>query len=166
MRDTVARLGARHLIQEGNRNTGSAFTELWSELLKRDYELGAELEPNSQTISFFYQLYRAYVDHKNLPGVVLLGPDLEGVVMWGASNETLSMRWGKTAVAWGTYVRPQYESEGWEQLLNDMAMAKLRGLGFEAVMADMPIGEEPPAGAAWAPATTTYVTKVQEDRED
>ena len=162
MRDTIQRLTARKLIEEGDRNKGKIFAALFEEHLKEQYSFGSDVEPTSATQSFYYQLFRSYVDHRNLHGVVLLGPANEGVLMWGAPASPMAYRWGKTAIAWGTYLRPEYRDQGFEELMEEIALEKLRAQGFEAVMTSVPVSQEPPAGFEAVMTTSVLAIKDPE----
>ena len=156
MRDTVHQHATSSLIREGDRNTGKEFGILWRELLEEDYKNGGELEPTGQTLSYYYQLYRSYADHRNMPGVVLFGPEMQGVLMWGGTRESVARRWGRTATAWGVYVRPGFRDQGWEKLLQETAIEKLEAVGFNAILLSVQHGEKVPEWFDETPINSTH----------
>jgi len=142
MRDTILRHAARSLIREASRNDGNLFITLWQEYLDEQYKSGGEIMPTSASMRVFYQLFRNYVDHRSMQGVVLFGPNDESVSMYGAAPEAIETRFGSTATAWGDYVRPQYRKEGWASELRKVQVEKLRAMGFETIMGAVYAGND------------------------
>ena len=167
MRDRILQHAARSLIREATRNDGNLFIELWNEYLHEQFEGGGEMLPTNATMQVFHQLFRNYVDFKSVQGVVLFGPNDDGVSMYGTSLQTIETRFGKVATAWGDYVRPEVRREGWATELRKIQVEKLREMGFEAILgstyANNEAGEKSAISFGFGPepVARTYIMKLE-----
>jgi GNAT superfamily N-acetyltransferase len=111
------------------------FRELWAEYLEETFKEGDPVRPSESNLRYFSNLAREFITNPD-SGVVVVAYDRHipvGVVMWGWSGDQLETTYGKTAVGWGTYVRPSYRCKQVSNELRKSATAWLKDKEFEAV---------------------------------
>ena len=110
------------------------FLELWEELIADQKRLGSDLLLTQRTMDFFAHMFRSYVQGI-IEGVVVFGAFDNAVLMWGKAGELpWDSSFGKWANGWGTYVRPEYQKQGWSKKIREEGKRHLKLMGFEALL--------------------------------
>ena len=110
------------------------FLGLWEELIADQERLGNDILLTQRTMDFFAHMFRSYVQGI-IEGVVVFGAFDNAVLMWGKAGELpWDSRLGKWANGWGTYVRPEYQKQGWSKKIREEGKRHLRLMGFETLL--------------------------------
>ena len=128
-------------VRRATPNDATLFQELWKEYLEDQAEKGGDIVPDPRSLRTFVQLFHKYTEG-DLSGLVLLGARGNAVLMWGDPVIELTLRFGRVAQGWGTYVRPEFRRKGISKQLRDLAVPALREAGFDAVLGTGLIGNE------------------------
>jgi GNAT superfamily N-acetyltransferase len=126
------------MIRRAHKQDRDAFLGLWREMLVENYGIGGEILPSESNVEFYGRLFDAYVTEQ-FQGAILLsvGDDAipNGCLLWGDSGPgQVETRWGRIAMGWGTYVRPEFRRRGISTDLRCEGRALLREMGFDTVL--------------------------------
>ena len=115
-----------------------AFIDMLGDYLEEESSNGSELSPSVRNFNFLAEIARLYL-FGQIDGVVLLAGEV-GFLLWGKAPNQLDYRWGKTAVGWGTYVRPGFRGQGISKALREEGKRQLRNKGFAVVLGAVLVG--------------------------
>ncbi|MAH51175.1 hypothetical protein CMI37_35485 [Candidatus Pacearchaeota archaeon] len=118
------------------------FLGLWGELVETQAGFGGDMLWTPRTKGFFAQVFRSYVQGLT-EGIVVFGAFDNAVLMWGSAGESpWDSTLGKRAEAWGTYVRPGYQGQGWSKKIREEGKRYLLLMGFESLVGGPLIGND------------------------
>ena len=140
---------------------------LWGEFLKQQYkEHDGEIIPTQRTMVYYDRLFSRFV-HDPSTGIVLIGPDNEGVLMWGDIGQPPDdTKWGRIASGLGMYVRPHRQRQGWGEKLRREAGRHLKAQGFETQIGSVLAGNKAGRGSALRVGAIFYQSMFAWDLEE
>lgn len=128
-RETVAHVRAASLAD------GDLFEELWKEFVTQQRTVGGDVLPTKKTMDFYRSVFDSYTLGLS-QGIVVIGALDNAVLLWGQPQGELP--WdhtlGKWAMGWGTYVRSDFQRQGWGTLMRSAAVEVLRGMDFDSIL--------------------------------
>ena len=130
-------------VREAKIRDKGLFRKLWKAFLEEMYKKGGKATylPTETNLDLFETIFEAYTN-KQFPGIVLfVGED--AVLMWGDSGAIVfETEFGKQAVAWGTYVSPEFREMGISEQMTETAVQKMKALGFDWVTTAVLLDDE------------------------
>lgn len=127
----------KHNIRPATPDDYGAFISMWEEFLKEREAAGSVLVVSDPLIAFASDLFFRVAFGRS-PGVCLIAPS-KGVCLWGPELPWPT-KGGKTLIAQGTYVRPDFRQHGVAWALFDEALSQARSLGFDAILSSVDVG--------------------------
>jgi hypothetical protein len=129
------------VIRHARKSDRDAFLGLWAAMLVENHGIGGEILPTQRNIDYFGRVFDDY-QAERFQGVCVVaeGEDtsLYGCLLWGDSGpSSLETRFGRIAMGWGTYVRPECRLLGISTELRgpgSLARVALREMGFDSVL--------------------------------
>lgn len=128
-------------VREAKPRDRGLFRKLWKEYLKDQVKKGGDILPTKNNLDKFEMIFDKYVN-KELPGVVLFVAD-HAVAMFGSrGEEVFDINIEKPAQGWGTYVKPEARRHNIGTKIREVAVEKLRELGFKNIIGSYFVGNE------------------------
>jgi len=133
-----------HTIRNATPQDAALFGSLWIELLESHQEYGGDILPTERTMAYFRGVFQAYTEEER-QGVVLFGARNNAVLMWGEleSDFPYDHPWGRWAMGWGVYVRPDFRKQGISSALRQRGANELSLMDFETILGGLATGNSP-----------------------
>lgn len=121
---------------------------------------GSELQPTPRTINFFYDLCE-HVIAQTLDGALVLSED--GFSLASDCTLPLDSDHGKTALGWGTWVRPEARGSALGDELRRALRTELRRKGFVTVLGGVYMDDKAALNSVMRTGWTPYIIHGRDD---
>jgi L-amino acid N-acyltransferase YncA len=111
------------------------FITLWRKFLRELRATGGDILPTNRTMSFFADLFNAYVS-RQMKGVIVLADD-HSVLMWGETKRYVDSINDPFVLGFGTYVDPEHRQKGICRLMRKKAIEVCKDLGMKGVIGEV-----------------------------
>lgn len=115
------------------------FVSMWEEFLKEREANGSIVPCSEDALRYATDLFYRITLRRH-PGVCLIAPQ-KGMCLWGPELP-YPTKLGRTLIAQGTFVRPDFRGHGLAWRLFDTALDSARAQGFDAVLSSVDLGNE------------------------
>jgi ribosomal protein S18 acetylase RimI-like enzyme len=122
-------------VRAAHRRDRPLFAHRWRSYLEEVWQAGGDIRPTDRSLGAYLGLFDAYLSGE-LFGVVTLAGEGEAVLLCGEGWGTppLDSRYDRIITITGVYVIPAARGQGWGKALIWDAGARVRRMGFDAMV--------------------------------